>query len=372
MLGRHRLIRLMLLVLAVLLPLEGFAFCTGDFDADGDVDGWNLYQLASGRKGLTASFFAADFGRAACPSLPAAPLNQFTIGDSIGEGEAADNTIGEMHHEAVWSTGYTAPYIVNSLNVRFEGGEPVGYFENNSARDATFNQAESGAVMADFAAQAGAVVAAAAGDPEVDAAGMVSVLLGNNDVCSAPNIETLRGDPMKDLFKQQYRAGLDVLAASPATRDAFIHVSAIPAIYWLWIAKRSRPWCRFIWSLPSFPCQILLDNPLENDCDPEVVDSDLDPDTIYQNDGPICERRKQFHAAIRDDYNRILSDVLLEYKTDGRLPNAYFVDIFDFPFEDVHVNNGDCFHPSIEGHDALAEEEWCRSHWGAADPLCGN
>ena len=134
----------MLLVLAVLLPLEGFAFCTGDFDADGDVDGWNLYQLASGRKGLTASFFAADFGRTACPSLPAAPLNQFTIGDSIGEGEAADNTIGEMHHEAVWSTGYTAPYIVNSLNVRFEGGEPVGYFENNSARDATFNQAESG------------------------------------------------------------------------------------------------------------------------------------------------------------------------------------------------------------------------------------
>jgi hypothetical protein len=363
------LFRALFFILAVLLPLDGFALCAGDFDADGDVDGRNLQELASGRKGVTAAFFAADFGRTGCPGLPAAPVNQFTIGDSIGEGVAADNTIGEIHHEAVWSTGYAAA-IVYSLNERFEDSEPVGYFENDSTRDTIFNQAESGAVMADFKAQADAVVAAVAGNPEVDAAGMVSVLLGNNDVCSAPSIETLRGDFMKGQFEQQYRAGLDALAASPATRDAFIHVSGIPAIYWLWIAKRSIDWCRFAWLF--VPCDILLDNPRMNDCDADVEDSDLVPDTIYPGDGPNCVRRKQFHAAIRDDYNRILSDVLLEYKTAGRLPNAYFVDIFDFPFEDVHVNNGDCFHPSIEGHDVLAGEEWCRSHWGATDPLCGN
>ena len=35
------------------------------------------------------------------------PGNQFNIGDSIGEGEAADNTIGEAHHETVWSTAMT-------------------------------------------------------------------------------------------------------------------------------------------------------------------------------------------------------------------------------------------------------------------------
>ena len=363
------MLRLLFFILAVLLPLDGFALCAGDFDSDGDVDGRNLQELASGRKGVTPAFFAADFGRTDCPPLPAAPVNQFTIGDSIGEGEAADKTIGEIHHEAVWSTGY-AGGIVNSLNQRFEDSEPVGYFENDSTRDTTFNQAESGADMVDFTAQANAVVAAAVGDPDVDKAGMVSVLLGNNDMCSAPSIETLKGDLMKEQFKQQYRAGLDVLAASPATRDAFIHVSGIPAIYWLWIAKRSRNWCRFIWSF--VPCHILLDNPLTNDCDADVEDSDLDPDTIYPDDGPNCARRKQFHAAIRDIYNPILSDVLLEYKTDGRLPNAYFVDIFDFQFEDGHVNNGDCFHPSIEGHDILAGEEWCRSHWGANDPLCGN
>lgn len=367
MLARFSVFRVLFSIAAVLWTLDGFALCTGDFDADGDVDGRNLYELVSGRKGIVASFFAADFGRANCPPLPAAPLNQFTIGDSIGEGEAADDTIGEIHHEAVWSTGYAAG-IVNSLNERFEAGEPVGYFENNADRDAVFNQADSGAEMADFAAQANAVAAAAAGDPDVDAAGMVSVLLGNNDVCSAPSIAALNDPLVVDLFKQQYRAGLDVLAASPATRDAFIHVSGIPAIYWLWIAKRSRNWCRFIWSF--VPCDILLDNPATNDCG--AGDSDLDPDTIHPDDGPNCIRRKQFHAAIRDVYNPLLADILLEYKTSGRLPNAYFVDIFDFQFEDGDVNNGDCFHPSIAGQEVLAGEKWCRSHWGATDTLCGN
>ncbi|MFZ0134547.1 MAG: SGNH/GDSL hydrolase family protein [Desulfobacterales bacterium] len=359
--------RFLFFILAILLPLDGFALCAGDFDSDGDVDGWNLQELASGRKGVTAAFFAADFGRTGCPDLPVAPLNQFTIGDSIGEGEAADGTIGGLHHEVVWATGYAAD-IVSSLNERFAASEPGGYFENNADGDATFNQAVSGAEMADFEAQANAVAAAAAANPDVEAAGMVSVLLGNNDVCSATSIAALTDPIARDLFEQRYRAGLDVLAASPATRDAFIHVSGIPAIYWLWNAERNNFVCRvFVW--PFVPCQILLSKPA-NDCG--SGSSHLDPDTIYQDDGPNCVRRKQFHAAIRDVYNPILSDVLLEYKTDGRLPNAYFVDIFDIQFEGIHVNDGDCFHPSIVGHAMLADEEWCRSHWGATDPVCGN
>jgi len=154
-----------------------------------------------------------------------------------------------------------------------------------------------------------------------------------------------------------------VLAADAATKNAFVHVSGIPAIYWLWNAKRTNFVCRIlIW--PFVPCDILLDNPTD-DC--VTADSRLDPDTVYPGDGDNCIRRKDFHAAIRDYYNPILADVLLEYKTDGRLPNAYFIDIFDIQFEDIHVNGGDCFHPSIDGHSMLAEEEWCRSPWGAND-----
>lgn len=171
----------------------------------------------------------------------AVPVNQFNVGDSIGEGEAADGTIGESHHETVWSTGYDAGDSVNSLNERFENSNATDYYENNSDRDGTFNQAISGADMADFQAQAQKIVTATAGT-QTENAGMITILLGNNDVC-ASNLDAMT-DPI--LFEQQYRAGLDIFAASAETRSAYIHVSSIPAIYWLWNAKRNVDWCRII------------------------------------------------------------------------------------------------------------------------------
>jgi hypothetical protein len=125
------------------------------------------------------------------------------------------------------------------------------------------------------------------------------------------------------------------------------------------LKKRNNFLCRvFIW--PFVPCRELLENP-SNDCASDG--SDLDPDTIDEDpndgdgevDGPNCVRRKEFHAAIRDDYNRILRDVLQEYINSGELPNAYYIDIFDIRFESEHVKSGDCFHPSIAGHAMLAE-----------------
>ena len=124
--------------------------------------------------------------------------------------------------------------------------------------------------------------------------------------------------------------------------------------------------CRLIWFF--VPCENLLTNPV-NDCG--SGDSHLDPDTIHPDDGPNCVRRKQFHAAIRDIYNPILKNVLQEYIDDGRLPNAHYVDIFDIRFETIHVNDGDCFHPSFAGQALLAQKLWCRSPWGQFDRACG-
>ncbi len=322
-------------------------YCEGDFDLDCDVDSSDMAQ------------FAADFGRSDCPLL--APLNLFNIGNSIGEGEAAYNDIGVTHHEVVWSTGYDSSDIVYSLNERFEDADPTDYYENSAAKDATFNRAVSGSVMADFATQANEVVAAASETPS-GKAGMVTIFLGNNDVC-APTLDDMT-DPA--LFELQYRAGLDVLAASDVTKNAHIHVSSFPAIYWLWNAKRTNTWCAvFVW--PLVPCENLLLNP-DNDCG--SGGSHLDPDTIHPDDGPNCIRRKEFHALIRDVYNPILRDVLMEYQENDLLPNAYYVDIFDIQFEDIHINGGDCFHPSDEGHELLAEEQWCRSPWSIDDPTC--
>jgi len=286
---------------------------------------------------------------------PPWPGNLFNVGDSIGEGEAAQGDIGNPHHERVWSTGYDGGDSVDSLNERFEAIVPIDYYENTAGRDAVFNQAQSGAVMADFATQAQAVVTATAQTPTADA-GMVTVLLGNNDVC-APSLSQMT-DPVQ--FEAQFRAGLDVLAASYATRNARIHVSGIPAIYWLWNAKYSSFWCRvFVW--PFVPCQNLLDKP-DDDCASSI--SRQDPDNDYPGDGLNCQRRKQFHRIIRTDYNRILRDVTEEYRSSGALPNAGYVDLYDVRFDSTAVNNGDCFHPSTAGHALLAGTQWCRTPWG--------
>ena len=294
-------------------------------------------------------------------SVNLAPLNHFNIGDSIGEGEAADGTIGQMHHDTVWSTGFNSTDIVYSLNERFEDACPTDYYENDASRDAIFNHAVSGAAMADFVTQANAVVVAA-NTTLSGKAGMVTILLGNNDVCTESQDEPMT-DP--EMFEQEYRAGLDVLAASDATKNAYIHVSSIPAIYWLWNAMREDDWCLFIWNF--VPCENLLSNPA-NDCGSNS--SQLDPDNIHPDDNPNCIRRKEFHAKIRDIYNPILSGVLQEYIDNGRLPNAYFVNIFDIQFGADQINDGDCFHPNVQGHAILAQEEWSRSSWGINDPLC--
>ena len=135
--------------------------------------------------------------------------------------------------------------------------------------------------MFDFASQAQGVISASAQTPS-GTAEMVTVFLGNNDVCAA----SLNAMTDPGLFEAYYRAGLDVLASSNATRNAQIHVSGLPAIYWLWNAKRNVIWCRvFAW--PFVPCENLLDGAAD-DC--ESSTSREDPDNIYPSDGSNCRR----------------------------------------------------------------------------------
>ena len=121
-----RIISCLVIILAMLfctyasaadIPAKIIPPCLGDFEPDRDVDGSDLVAYISDTAGISLANFATDFGRNNCnDALPPAPLNQFTIGDSIGEGEAADGTIGEIHHETVWSTGYDINDIPEGLD----------------------------------------------------------------------------------------------------------------------------------------------------------------------------------------------------------------------------------------------------------------
>jgi lysophospholipase L1-like esterase len=253
--------------------------------------------------------------------------------------------------------------VVNTFNERFETASAVNYYENNASRDPVINQAVSGATMADFETQVQNVIAASASTP-TGKAEMVTVLLGSNDVCAA-DIASMT-DPA--VFEAEYRAGLDALAGNESTKKAQIHVSGIPAIYWLWESKRDVLWCKFI-AWPFVPCENLLDNPAD-DC--ASTASREDPDNVYPGDGSNCQRRKEFHRLIRDTYNPILRDVLAEYRNNGELPNARYTDIMSTRFQSSDINGGDCFHPSAAGHALLADTEWCKTHWGNDDPACSN
>ena len=190
----------------------------------------------------------------------AVPAFQFNIGDSIGEAQSADGVLGSINHQSVWSTGYDTADIVTTLNERFESSNPEAYQENNSSRDGAFNKAISGATMSDFATQAQRVVneigAIGASGP-----GQVTVLLGGNDVC-APSMDTMTAP---DVFEAQFRQGLMQLTQDPTLQQSKIHVSSIPAIYWLWASHAQDwwGWCStFIW--PFVPCQNLVDAAASN------------------------------------------------------------------------------------------------------------
>jgi len=295
------------------------------------------------------------------------PVNQFNAGDSIGEAQAADSdSIGDdtKFHQHVWSTGYSASDDFASYNERFEAAASMLYTENNSTEDSVFNHAVSGAVMADFVGQAQAIVAEAEAMPEGQA-GMVTVLLGNNDVCA----DSFNNMTNPQLFEDQFKAGLDVLVASEATRLAQIQITGLPAIYWLWVARRNDFSCWFlVWPFGDV-CQSLLAN-ATTDCVSST--SRNDPDNDYPNETQACTDRKLFHRAIRDNYNSSLSSVTDQYRDAGLLPNARYVDIFDVQFSSSDVSDADCFHPSVEGHAKLAQEAWCRTHWGINHALCPN
>ena len=172
------------------------------------------------------------------------------------------------------------------------------------------------------------------------------------------------------------------LAEDATLQQSKIHVSAIPAIYWLWASHAEDwwGWCStFIW--PFVPCQNLVDAAASgnfgDDFQEQWVSDDCassasrnNPDVVNPDDGANCQRRKEFHRRIRDDYNPRLEAVVDEYRAQGLLPNAQYVDIFEARFEQRHTSSGDCFHPSLQGQALLAREEYCRSELGQGDATC--
>jgi lysophospholipase L1-like esterase len=182
-----------------------------------------------------------------------------------------------------------------------------------------FNDARSGAQMADLERQAGLAVS-----QRVE---YVTILMGANDACASSEAA------MTSIaeFRAQFERAMATLSLGLPT--ARIYVVSIPDIYRLWALFHDNPTAVFVWRVTGF-CKSMLARPTSTAAEDEA-------------------RRRRVRQRVVD-YNGQLEQVCALYVEclfDG---NA----VFEYPFRPEHVSKRDYFHPSLAGQKVLADVTW--------------
>jgi len=276
---------------------------------------------------LVVVFLALGVSQAAADTAPLCPKRLSSTGDSMTE--AIDAELPAANHWASWVNGYHGfwEWLLGLTNVNSHN-QRITKIYGSSGR-ANYMEAKSGADMFDFPGQA----AAAAGRR----AHYVTVLMGHNDVCQDRFVDI----PSEAEFERNFRAGLDNLKAGlPA--GATIYVVGIVDIYRLWEVAQDKKAlgivdCEVLWAttlLKWYPCSTML-NPL------------------------IGEAGRQYTRSRIIAFNDILKRVTEEYNAEDPYHHyVYTTKAFDFVFDERHVSDIDCFHPSAFGQKTLSEITW--------------
>lgn len=266
-----------------------------------------------GVRALAAAFVVALLAAApaaAEPEVTGYPSSIASTGDSITRAFNLCFFPFTDCPSASWSTGTNT--TVNSHYRRILAVNPPISGRN-------FNDAVSGADMADLNAQARSAVA--------QRAQYVTILMGANDVCASSEAGVT--DP--EVFEQQFRTSMATL--STGLPNARFYVVSIPRVYRLWQALRGNASARFVWTLFGI-CQSMLANP--------------------GSTAPADEQRRLRVDAKNAEFNLRLAEVCAEY-VHCRFDNNT---VFNYPFTATHVTTRDYFHPSISGQTVLAAETW--------------
>ncbi|WP_433337905.1 GDSL-type esterase/lipase family protein [Spirillospora sp. CA-294931] len=208
-----------------------------------------------------------------------------------------------------WSTGTEASVRSHYVRLRAKNPALVAY-----------NDAVSGAKVADLERQAGSAVSRDAQ--------YVTVLVGANDACtSSEGAMTTVAD-----YEARLRAGMKALGAS---RKVFL--GSVPDIYRLWEIGKDSSAARSRWSFGI--CQSMLARPTSTD--------------------PADEARRQRVRQRVIDYNGVLAKVCAEYagcRFDG---NA----LFNYRFVLSELSAWDYFHPNAKAQTELAARSYALSFW---------
>ncbi|MFC4591431.1 SGNH/GDSL hydrolase family protein [Sphaerisporangium corydalis] len=235
---------------------------------------------------------------------PPVPASIASMGDSITRGFNACGFYVDCTSRS-WSTGSYSS--VNSHYRRIQALNPSV---------TAFNDAKSGAKVADMAGQAASAVS--------QGAGYVTILIGANDACTSSEAAmTSAAD-----FESRFRTALQTLTTG--LPNALIFVASVPDIKRLWEVGKDSSSARTAWSALSI-CQSMLARP-------------------RSTDAADAERRDRVRQRVAD-FNAVLARVCGEQaacRYDGGA-------VFGYPFALSEISTWDYFHPNATGQRRLAD-----------------
>jgi lysophospholipase L1-like esterase len=244
------------------------------------------------------------------------PSSMAALGDSITRGFNSGPLAYQDNPTHSWSTGTNAN--VRSHYLRILEANPAILGRN-------FNDARSGAKMADLAGQV-----AVANAQQVE---YITILMGGNDVCASSEAAMT---PVETFRAQLETAMGDLATSSP---NAKIYIVSIPDVYRLWEILHTSPSARLVWRLFRI-CQSMLARPASMD----------------QEDVDRRARVRQRNI----DYNQQLREVCATFTSCRYDDDA----VFSTPFTRADVSTRDYFHPSAAGQAKLASVSWAAGYWG--------
>jgi lysophospholipase L1-like esterase len=272
-----------------------------------------LATLATAPSASAATSGSTATAGSATAAAPPLPDSIAAIGDSITQAVDVCCFYGNWPGHS-WSTGYVPFDGIASHYERLRALNPA-------IRGRRYNNAVSGAQMADAPAQARRTVA--------QGAEYVTILMGANDLCGWDGTLTPTAT-----FQAQFTETLDILRTGlPGTR---VFVASIPNLHQLWSILRTDPLAQLVWQAAGI-CPSMLD----------VHNTPADRQAVVDREREL---------------NDVLRDVCATWSSNCRFDNYL---TFNYNFTRDQVSRLDSFHPSLAGQATLAALTWQASWWGS-------
>jgi lysophospholipase L1-like esterase len=260
----------------------------------------------------TALVMVLAGGAPASAATPPLPDSMAAIGDSITQAVDVCCFFGNWPGHS-WSTG-NAP--LDGIASHYERVRA----QNPAIRGHRWNNAVSGARMADAPAQARRTVD--------QGAQYVTILMGANDLCGWDGTLTPTAT-----FRSQFAETLDILQAG--LPDTHVFVASIPNLHQLWSILRANPVAQVVWQAAGI-CPSMLN----------FFNSAADRQAVIDREHEL---------------NRVLDEVCATW-SNCRFDNYL---TYNYDFIPSMVSRLDWFHPSLTGQATLAALTWNASWWGS-------